>query len=97
MTGWLNTTQKSTGEMEPSSLQDAQAIAQGHTRTYDLILGKSKKWKQRIIRNRIMEKLERNQTRQTQRSYQNTFGHSHICLTRRNSKSYQRDMNRTTR
>jgi len=40
---------------------------------------------------------EPDKTNQTQKIYQNTFGHSHICLTKRNSKSYRRDMNGTTR
>ena len=39
-----------------------------------------------------MGKLERNQTRQIQKIYQNTFDHSHIYSTK-NSKNYQKDAN----
>ena len=35
------------------------------------------------------DKLGKNQTKQTQRIYRNTFDHLHICSTRRNSKNYQ--------
>jgi len=36
-----------------------------------------------------MEKLGKNQIKQTQRIYRNTFDHLRICSTRRNSKNYQ--------
>jgi len=36
-----------------------------------------------------MEKLGKNQIKQTQRIYWNTFDHLRICSTRRNSKNYQ--------
>jgi len=44
-----------------------------------------------------MAKLAKNLTRLIQRIYQTTFDYSHICLTRRNSRNYQKDKNGTTR
>jgi len=66
-------------------------------KTYDLNPGEPRQQKQQIIRNRTMGKLERNQTRQTQKIYQNTFSLSYIYSTRRNLKSYQKNVNGTTR
>jgi len=39
------------------------------------------------------DKLGKNQTKQTQRIYRNTFDHLRICSTRRNSKNYQNVVN----
>jgi len=66
-------------------------------KTYDLNLEEPRQQKQQIIKNRTMGKLERNQTRQTQKIYQNTFSLSYIYSTRRNLKSYQKNVNGTTR
>ena len=40
-----------------------------------------------------MGKLERNQTRQIQKIYQNTFDHSYIYSTKKNSKNHKKDAN----
>ena len=63
-------------------------------KTYDSNPGEPRQW---ITRNRTMGKSERNQTRQTQKIYQNTFNHSHIYSTKRSSKNYQKDVNGITR
>ena len=42
-----------------------------------------------------MEKLEKNWTGQIQKTYQITFNLSHIYSTKRNLKSYQKDVNET--
>jgi len=62
-------------------------------RIYNSKLGKpQQQWKPR---SRTMEKSEKNQTRQIQKTYQITFDHSHIYSTKRNSKNYWKDMNET--
>jgi len=66
-------------------------------KTYDSTPGEPRQWKQWIIRNRTIGKSERNQTRQTQKIYQNTFDYSHIYSTKRNLKNYQKDMDGITR
>jgi len=44
-----------------------------------------------------MGKSERNQTKQTQKIYQNIFNYSHIYSTKKNLKNYQKGMNEITR
>jgi len=48
-------------------------------------------------KDRTMGKLERNQTKQTQKIYWIIFDYSHIYSTRRNSKNYQKGANRIMR
>jgi len=88
---------KSIERMAPSSLQDVQEIVQWNTKTYNSNLGEPRQQKQWITRNRTMGKSERNRTRQNQKIYKSTFGPSHIYSTKRNLKSYWKNVNGTTR
>jgi len=55
-------------------------------------LGGQRPW---IVQNRTTAKLAKNWTRQTQKTYQIIFDLSYIYSTKRNSKSYWKDANRT--
>jgi len=66
-------------------------------KTYDSNPGEPRQQEQQITRNKTMEKLEKNWTRQIQKIYQSTFDPLYIYLTRRNLKSYWKDVNGTTR
>ena len=54
-------------------------------------------YNQQNIQIKNTRKLTRNKIQQTQRIYQNIFGHSCICSTRRNSRSYQNGGNKITK